>query len=159
MKRTLLGTSLEYTPYAMADIVERMIALNTVNTPVDYGTGEAYNAVEVHTLSYIADYPGISASEIAYNWNRSKGAVSQIIKKLNHRELIYRKKKTGNDKNICLFVTEKGAELDRVHREYDTRNYERFLKVLGNYFSKDEIYKMFQIMEVWAELSKDWVPQ
>lgn len=147
-----------YTPYQMSDIVERMISMNQTNTPIDYGTGEKFNPVEVHTLSYISDYPGISASEIARDWNRTKGAVSQIVKKLSSRGLISRCKREGNDKTICLYVTEKGEELDKAHRAYDTRNYERFLKLMEEQFSQETITDAFHVMEVWIELSKDWIP-
>lgn len=147
-----------YTPYQMSDIMERMISMNQTTTPVDYGTGEPYNSAEVHILSYIADYPGISASEIARNWNRTKGAVSQIIKKLVSRGLISRQKKECNDKTVCLYVTEEGERLDAAHREYDTRNYQRFLKLMEEHFSKDAIEEAFSVMDVWIELSKDWIP-
>ena len=147
-----------YNPYQMSDILERMISMNQTTTPIDYGTGEKFNSVEVHTLSYIADYPGISASEIARDWNRTKGAVSQIIKKLSSRGLIERQKKEGNDKTVCLYVTKTGEELDKAHRAYDTRNYERFLKLMETYFTKETIAEAFQVMDTWIELSKDWNP-
>lgn len=147
-----------YSLYQMSDILERMISMNQTTTPIDYGTGEQYNPVEVHTLSYIADYPGISPSEIARDWNRTKGAVSQIIKKLSSRGLIIRKKKEGNDKTVCLYVTEAGKKLDKAHREYDTRNYESFLKQMEAHFDREIIEEAFQVMDTWIELSKDWTP-
>lgn len=147
-----------YTPYQMSDILERLISMNQTTTPIDYGTGEVYNSVEVHTLSYIADYPGISASEIARDWNRTKGAVSQIIKKLASRGLISRHKKEGNDKTVCLYVTEEGEKLDAAHRAYDTRNYERFLVLMEDHFSKEAIEEAFHVMDVWNDLSKEWHP-
>lgn len=152
------GKKSKYTPYQMSDILERMISMNQTTTAIDYGTGEPYNSVEVHTLSYIADYPGISASEIARDWNRTKGAVSQIIKKLSSRGLIRRQKREGNDKTVCLYVTEEGEKLDAAHREYDTRNYKRFLKLMEEHFSKETIEESFHVMDVWIELSKDWIP-
>lgn len=148
----------KYSYYQMADIVERMVSMNATNTPVDYGNGEDYNSKEVHTLSYIVDYPGISASEIAYNWNRTKGAVSQIVKKLEEKGLIVRKKKPGNDKTVCLYVTEQGMELDRLHRAYDTRNYKAFLKLIEEHYTKEEIEKTFEVMDLWVKLSRDWIP-
>lgn len=147
-----------YTPYQMSDILERMISMNQTTTPIDYGTGEKFNPVEVHILSYIADNPGISASEIARDWNRTKGAVSQIVKKLSSRGMIRRCKKEGNDKTVCLYMTEEGQKLDLAHRAYDTRNYERFLKLMEKQFSKEVINEAFHVMNVWIELSKNWVP-
>ncbi len=147
-----------YTPFEMATIVERMSAFNTSKSPRDYGSGEYFNPVEVHMASYIADNPGISATTVARDWNRTKGAVSQIIKKLEEKGVICREKEQGNDKTICLYVTEKGARLDELHREYDTRNYERFLDVLENYFSEEDIQKTFAVLDAWIELSMNWEP-
>lgn len=147
-----------YTPYQMSDIMERLISMNQTTTPINYGTGEKYNPVEVHILSYIADYPGISASEIAREWNRTKAAVSQIVKKLETRGLIERRKQKGNDKTVCIYVTEAGRQLDQAHRAYDTRNYAGFLELMEEHFSQEMIEKAFQVMDAWIELSKDWIP-
>ena len=121
----------EYTLFEMSDIIERIAAVGVTNTATDYGTGEKFNPVEVHTLSHIAEHPGISVTEIARDWAKTKGAVSQMIRKLESRGMIYKKKMVGNDKVMCLYVTKKGSELDKMHRMYDIRNYERFLKLMN----------------------------
>lgn len=148
----------KYTLYEMSDILERVAAVGVNNTATDYGTGEKYNPVEVHTLSHIADHPGISVSEIARDWAKTKGAVSQMIRKLESRDLIVKKKKAGNEKVICLYVTQKGAELDKMHRMYDTRNYEGFLELMGNRVTEEELMTTFKVLENWIELSLDWIP-
>lgn len=148
----------KYTYYQMADIVERMVSMNSMNAPVNYGDGVFYNSKEVHTLSYIVDYPGISPSEIAYNWNRTKGAVSQIVKKLEEKGLIKREKRPGNDKTICLYATDQGMKVDQIHRAYDVRNYKAFLELMKKHFTEDEIETSFEVMDKWVELSRDWIP-
>ncbi|WP_260399874.1 helix-turn-helix domain-containing protein [Peribacillus simplex] len=50
--------------------------------------------VEVHTLTVIEENPGITVTEVALEWNRTKGPVSQIITKLEKRSLIIRKKRS-----------------------------------------------------------------
>ncbi len=156
--RDKLTETKEYTLYEMSDILERVAAVGVNNMATDYGTGEKYNPVEVHTLSHIADHPGISVSEIARNWAKTKGAVSQMIRKLESRDLVVKKKKKGNEKVICLYVTKKGAELDKMHRMYDTRNYEGFLKLLDNRVTEEELMTTFKVLENWIELSLDWIP-
>ena len=148
-----------HTFYEMSDIMERMIAQNSVNVPVDYGTGEKYNHVEVHVLSHVVDNPGISVTEVAQNWNRTKGAVSQIVKKLVQSGMIYKGKKEGNDKTLCLYATPKGQALDIKHREYDSRNYRNFIELMKKEVPEKDIYVMFQVMEVWTRLSMEWIPE
>lgn len=147
-----------YSPFEMSTIMERMNALNTITAAKDYGTGEKFHTVEVHILSYIAEYPGVSVTEVARDWNRTKGAVSQIIKKLEGKGLVYREKEAGNNKKVCLYVTEEGARLDQAHRDYDTRNYKGFLQILQKHFSWEEIQDSFRLMEVWIDLSMEWDP-
>ena len=45
----------------------------------DYGNGDEIRMVEVHTLAMIEDNPGISVSELAKRWKRTKGTVSVNI--------------------------------------------------------------------------------
>ncbi|GAA6492465.1 hypothetical protein K280104A7_20290 [Candidatus Bariatricus faecipullorum] len=149
---------LKYTPYEMSTIIERLNALNTITAAKDYGTGEKMHTVEVHILSWIAENPGISVTDVALAWNRTKGAVSQIIRKLEEKGMVERKNPPDNKKTVCLYVTEKGAELDRAHREYDSRNYVAFLKMVEKYFEPEEIEKAFEFMEIWTELSMQWEP-
>lgn len=48
----------------------------------DYGVGEKLTMLEVHYLTDIYDNPGITVTEIAKIWNRSKSAISQTVRKL-----------------------------------------------------------------------------
>ncbi len=86
----------------------------------DYGTGELINMVEVHTLTAIEDNPGINVSELALMWNRTKGAISQTVTKLEKKGYIERRKQEGNAKTVMLFPTEKGVRLSQAHKRYDS---------------------------------------
>ena len=50
--------------------------------PHDYGTGETYTSTEMHLVKCISDHPGITVTELAYDYAKTKGAISQILKKL-----------------------------------------------------------------------------
>ena len=58
----------------------------------DYGNGDEIRMVEVHTLAMIEDNPGISVSELAKRWKRTKGTVSVNIGALEKRGYIRRGK-------------------------------------------------------------------
>lgn len=77
-----------------------------INTARDYGTDEIFHMVEVHTLTVIEENPGITVTEAALKRNRTRGAVSQIISKLEKRDLIIRKKEGRNAKNVHQYATE-----------------------------------------------------
>lgn len=144
--------NVKYDPYKMSTIIERMSALNTLTEARDFGTGEKYYTAEIHIMSYIADNPGITVTELARAWNRTKGAISQIIKKLEYKELVYRTKENGNHKNVCLYVTNKGMTLNNAHREYDNKTYAYFYEKLQAYYSGEKLQELFEMLEKWIEL-------
>ena len=94
-----------------ADIMHRASSLYMAsNIPIDYGTGEMYTPVEVHMLKYIQNYPGKNVTQLSVEWDKSKAAISQMLKKMEKRELIYKKNPADNFRKQCFFVTEKGQE-------------------------------------------------
>lgn len=53
--------------------------------PHDYGTGEILNMVEMHTISMIAETPGLCVSDIAQKWNRTLSAASRNVDRLYNK--------------------------------------------------------------------------
>ena len=87
---TLGGHPMEtYSAADMADILHRASMLYTAsNIPIDYGTGEKYTSVEVHMLKYIIDHPGKTVTDLSQEWDRSKAAISQMLKRMEEKGLI-----------------------------------------------------------------------
>lgn len=85
----------------------------------DYGNGDLIRMVEVHTLTMIEDSPGITISELAELWGRTKGTVSVNVTALEKKGYIYRQNEDNNAKVVHLYVTDKGASLSTIHKLYD----------------------------------------
>lgn len=145
-----------YTPYQMAVIMERMHAINTSAEVIDYGDGKKLYSVEAHILSSIAEHPGTFVTELAQEWNRTKGTISQILKKLEGKNLVYRKYESRDKRKASLYVTEEGMSLHQKHMNYDTESYQRFFEELSRYYSKERIWQTFEVLEKWIELEKEW---
>ena len=62
---------------------------------------ENCNMMEIHTLTYIDDNPGITATELSKLWHKSKSAISQTIKKLIEAGYV-EKRYTDHDKKTRL---------------------------------------------------------
>lgn len=84
-----------------------------------YGDNYTLTMMEVHTLSYIEDHPGTSSGELIQYWDKTKGTISQILTKLEKLELIEKRKKDGNAKNLYLYVTAEGSRVSKAHKMYD----------------------------------------
>lgn len=89
------------------------------STPRDYGTGYLTTEVEMHTLGFIHDHDGINAAQLAIYTNRTKGAISQLLSKLESKGLIKRVHEPSNKRIQKLYLTEEGQRTYDIHRAYD----------------------------------------
>lgn len=105
----------------------------------DYGNGEKMNMAEIHTLTLIADNPGITVSGVSKMWNRTMSAASQNINKLYKKALVEKRKEKGNDKTIHLYVTDRGRQLSDMHKAYDEKELEATTKKLLEHHSFEEL--------------------
>lgn len=76
----------------------------------DYGTGDALTMIESHTLSFIDDHAGTTVTELASFWRKTKGAISQIVSRLEGYGLIEKRKASDNGKTVLLYATETGKK-------------------------------------------------
>lgn len=116
---------------------------------------ENLNMMEIHTLTYIDDRPGITATELSKLWHKSKSAISQTIKKLIEAGYV-EKQHMGNDrKTACLFATEKGKRLSMVHKAYDVADITQTAAYLSEQCSEEDLAAFYRIIEVYIKLLKD----
>ncbi len=96
-----------------------MQVMDYMKQPRDYGNGELLNMVEIHTIVMIARSPGICISDIAKQWNRTLGAASRNVDRLQAKGYVEKKKTENNGKTIHLYVTEQGRCLAEQHHRND----------------------------------------
>lgn len=113
----------------------------------DYGNGDKMNMAQIHTLSLIADNPGISVSGVSKMWNRTLSAASQNINKLVKKKLIEKRKEEGNQKTVHLYVTESGQKLSDMHKAYDRKELTKVAEVLLKTHTMDELETALKVIE------------
>lgn len=118
----------------------------------DYGNGDKMNMAEIHTLSLIADNPGISVSGVSRMWNRTLSAASQNINKLAKKNLIKKKKENGNNKTIHLYVTENGQKLSDMHKAYDREELSKVTEDLLKIHTLDDLKTALNVIETGIAL-------
>jgi len=57
-------------------------------SPRDFGSGDLLYRSEIHTLMAIGENPGANVTDLASHSGISKSAVSQMVNKLSHRNLV-----------------------------------------------------------------------
>lgn len=136
-----------------ADIMHRASSMYMAsNFPIDYGTGELYTPVEVHMLKYIADHPGKTVTELSYEWDRTKAAVSQMLKKMEQKELVYKENAKDNLRKQCFYLTPKGERLHQYHLHYDQKIFGETLQMLGGLCTQEEIETCFRVLEQYIKV-------
>ncbi|MCX6256118.1 MAG: MarR family transcriptional regulator [Bacteroidia bacterium] len=75
--------------------------------PKDYGTGDLLYFTEIHTISMVGKNKEINMTRLAEMMGVTKGAISQTIHKLVHKNLILKSNST-NKKEFNLKLSEKG---------------------------------------------------
>lgn len=142
----------QYSVAEKADILHRASTLYMAsNLPIDYGTGEKYTAVEVHMLKYIIDHPGKTVTDLSQDWDRTKPAISQLLKRMEEKELVEWREAPDSKKKQLYYATPKGEELHARHLEYDGRVFGRTLELLGETCSQEEIATCFHVLEEYTK--------
>ncbi len=118
----------------------------------DYGNGDPIKMVEVHTLTMIESNPGISVSELAQLWDRTKGTVSVNVTALEKKGYIYRKKEDGNAKVVHLYPTDKGIELSTLHKAYDNRDISGTQDALLQHCTPEELAAFYKVIRIYMDL-------
>ncbi|MED5372097.1 MAG: MarR family transcriptional regulator [Myxococcota bacterium] len=96
--------------------------------PRRFDTPTPLSRAEIHTLSEIADCPGLGTSELAERLRVTKGAISQMLKRLEQKGLLERE---AVGRRVSLEPTALGWRAHRAHQDFHLRQAE----VLGAQYS------------------------
>jgi len=114
--------------------------------PVDYGDGKTLYHSERHMLDAIGDNPAMNVSEFARNIGVTKGAVSQVVKKLEEKQVVRRYKQAENDKEVFIELTNLGKEIYNKHQETNEESliplHDELLK-----YSDDKVYFLIEMFK------------
>lgn len=135
--------------YADQEYVFAIFYERYINQLRDYGNGVLINMVEVHTLTMIADQPGITVNELAKQWRRTKGAVSQNVKKLSRKGLIRKERSEKDSRNVHLYVTGQGQELSDLHKKYDVEDILKLRSDLLKDCTQQELDTFYKVLTLF----------
>lgn len=140
-----------------ADLVYSFVTVynSYINELRDYGTGLMINMVEVHTLTMIADTPGITVNELSKMWNRTKGAVSQNVAKLEKKGLIVRRRSDDDARLVHLYATEEGEALSTAHKHFDNIDIVQTQRDLLKDCTMEELNAFFKVLGIYYRLFEE----
>ena len=115
--------------------------------PHNYGNYVLYQ-VESHMIDCIGRNAGITITELADDFGKTRSACSQMVKKLRDKGWVEQVRNKENNRVYNLFLTEEGMSIFRNHAQFEYQCYKRgfeglkafmiILKQTKNNTSRDE---------------------
>jgi len=88
-------------------------------TPRRFGTQEPLTGAEIHLIELIGDNKErLSVTDLSRLLNITKGAVSQTLKKLDHKELTLKEEDPENLSRLIVKLTFKGKTAYFAHKDW-----------------------------------------
>ncbi len=83
-----------------------------------YGTDQLLYEAEIHMIMHIKDNPDLHLAALAEKLGVTRGAVSQVIKKLEKKGMLTKSKSQTNRSMLQISLTAKGETAYKQHRLY-----------------------------------------
>ena len=137
-----------------ADLVLKFALLykDYLNRPQTYEGFTKLNMLEMHVLTSIFRSPGITASDLAQNWNRTLSLISQITSKLKKAGLIYTTKSSKGKGFYNIYVTEEGKHLSHLHIANDINDVSNSMSYLLKYCSPEALDNFYLVLKHYIDL-------
>ncbi|KGM97832.1 hypothetical protein Z968_02205 [Clostridium novyi A str. 4552] len=104
----------------------------------NFGTDIKLHLSEIHLIQYIGNNYKVHISEIARGLNITKGAVSQMVKKLEKKGCVEKILDSENRSRTIISLTSKGKSAYMEHEKYHEKIDKLILGLLKDY-SESEI--------------------
>ena len=110
--------------HSIIDLFTRILHLYSVidKKPKDFGTGDLLYVSEIHAIHYIGGNPEINMTQLAEISGVTKGAVSQIVKRLVRKQYIALYK-TKNKKEVNLRLSDKGYIINQQYEKFEKERF------------------------------------
>lgn len=149
-------TNKQEVSYAMLRLITRYMEIDKKTQ--NYGTNVSIHHAEIHMVSAIAENPGIHVRGLAEHFNISSASVSELIRKLEKKNLIRRETDSSNLSRLSLHLTKKGELAHEEHMKYH-RMLEEMVEDELNDFTDEQInsyinffHKLTEKMEGYEDL-------
>jgi DNA-binding MarR family transcriptional regulator len=125
--------------------------------PVKHAAHRDLYHSERHLLDRIADNPHLNISELGKHAGVTKGAISQVVKKLEAKGLVERYKKGTSDKEVFVELTALGKRVCLERRNINDETVKPLMKELKKYSDDGvaSVVEMFRWLDAFMDHSKE----
>jgi DNA-binding MarR family transcriptional regulator len=124
--------------------------------PARHGTRHNLYHSERHMLDKIGDNTDMNVTEFAAAAGVTKGAISQLVTKLEKKGIVRRYKKSTNDKEVFLELTKSGQEVYEKHKEINKQTIMPLNEELSKHSDEkvEFLLEMFKWFDDYLDSSK-----
>lgn len=135
----------------------RMIQLASLlnryaSKPKYFGDDDYITLIEMGILVYIASFPGVTNATLCEQFGRTKGAISQLIRKLEDRGYIQREPKPEDAKSFLFYPSLKGMHLIQKINETDQKDTNGTLIRLLQICPLEDIQTFFRMVDIYITI-------
>lgn len=117
----------------------------------NYGTDWLFTSSEMHLIDAVGRNDGISVTNVADFLGVTKGAISQILKKIIERGMVTRTRISMYSKTVSLSLTENGKIVFKAHQDYHKQMYKRMIEA-GQKIPKESIKHIVEMFDAYIDL-------
>jgi DNA-binding MarR family transcriptional regulator len=139
----------------LKDLIARFIRIvglfNKLDTkPYDFGTDERLYRSELHVLQAIGRGEGRTVTELGSAFGITKGAVSQVVGKLETKGYLVKERNPAYGKELLLSLSAKGKVAFKSHEALHARIDKAFLASMGP-VSQEELVRFERFLGMIEE--------
>lgn len=134
----------------IAQALERVVHKYNKSEDVkrNYGTDMMLTRKEIHTIQLIGQYPQIGIISLSELQGVTKGATSQMVKKLVEKGLVIKKPSPSSEAEICLELTELGQKAFKGHADYHNNNIGKQWKEILDQMSEEDLQTLMKFIKL-----------
>lgn len=152
--KSIIDHLVHHSAYRIGMVYDFTTVCNAMaNRPREYEQGIFLTMVEVRIVMEIAEKPGITASELCRNSKRTRSAMSQIVKKLKQKDLIYGEISDEHQKRMLLYPTMEGMKLrNHIVRNKEGDKNRVFTRLIEKGCTVEELESFYKVMNIYTNL-------
>ncbi len=108
--------------------------------------------VEIRITLEIDSNPGVTSTQLCHTFNRSRGAISQSIKKIKDKGLMYRQQSAEDGKVWGLFTTDLGHRAAQRFIAEDMKDSTNIMSSLLRKCSEADLKSFYKVVDAYTRM-------
>lgn len=128
---------------------------NTKKKRQEFAPGVFLTRTERDVLDEVGRYPGIGVKEIASNKGVTDGAVSQMVKLLINRGLLFKQVSPESEVRVCIYLTPEGEKNYRISEQRHSASLEEWELIFDRLDDKEKQDLFLMLSDILEKINRN----